>query len=214
MVLETVVLAPAEQQARSERTVCRSCWIETTNDDGESSNVERAPWPCEVVRTRREFVGYLRWRQCDRHAEQTINDAVTASRDALPWVGQKCERCTEDDLAAMIAGNPEATRLASQLKASSYRNLSTVLENARLRERVAALENQAEQSDWRVLKLTDALADLVLLIHETRHDGTPVGCAERICEIGKQLVQAARDSVVDNLADALTQADEAGGGAG
>ncbi len=82
--------------------------------------------------------------------------------------------------------------------------------NARLRERVAALEGQAEQSDWRVLKLTDALADAVLLIHETRHDGAPDGCAERICEIGKQLVQAARDSVVDNLAAALAQADDGG----
>lgn len=84
-------------------------------------------------------------------------------------------------------------------------------ENARIRERVAELEEQAEQSDWRVLKLTDVLADAVLLIHETRHDGAPAECAERICEIGKQLVQAARDSVVDNLAAALAQADETGG---
>jgi len=189
MVLETVVLAPAEQQARSERTVCRSCWIETTNDDGESSNVERAPWPCEVVRTRREFVGYLRWRQCDRHAEQTINDAVTASRDALPWVGQKCERCTEDDLAAMIAGNPEATRLASQLKASSYRNLSIVLENARLRERVAALEGAGE-------KMHDALWAYWF----------PRGANPDLDEVGRQAIKAWRL--------ALIQSDEAGGGAG
>lgn len=87
-------------------------------------------------------------------------------------------------------------------------------ENARLRERVAALlegaEERADASDSLVLSLTDALADAVLLIHETRHAGEPAECAVRVCEIGKQLVQAARQVVVDNLAAALAQAGEGG----
>jgi hypothetical protein len=52
LVLETVVLVPSGQRARSEQTVCRSCWIMRPNSDGESSSLGRAPWPCEVVRLR------------------------------------------------------------------------------------------------------------------------------------------------------------------
>jgi hypothetical protein len=195
MVLERFTLVPGGgRENYREETVCSTCWIK--NQDDCLPETVRAPWPCEVVRTRREFVGYLRWRQCDRHAEMTINDAVKASRDALPWVGQKCERCTEDDLAAMIAGNPEATRLASQLKASGDRNLSTVLENARLRERVAVLEG-------------DTWAYRAVLARIVGDFTSGIYCAN--CGEGVELCRCTIDLARTVL---LRQADEAGGGAG
>ena len=73
-------------------------------------------------------------------------------------------------------------------------------ENARLRERVAALEERTEAAEGRVLALADALADVVLLIHEKGHSGMPSRCERGVCVTGWQLVAAVRESAVDSLA--------------
>lgn len=101
------------------------------------------------------------------------------------------------------AGKTKALALAF------VRGAEVASENARLRERVAALEGadeRADAADSRALALADTLAEVMLLVHYKGHGGLPAACDERTCVTGRQLVVAARESVVDSLAESFERA--------
>ena len=113
-------------------------------------------------------------------------------------------------VSAIVEGRQAAPSFYDGLKAQAVADAAIAhhtaradkveAENARLRERVAALEERTEAAEGRVLALADALADVVLLIHEKGHSGMPSRCERGVCVTGWQLVAAVRESAVDSLA--------------
>lgn len=81
----------------------------------------------------RMFYGIASWKVCERHNAVSIVDR--ARRDRV--VDPSCQDCRSEDLAALVAGNPEATTMAERLRKAGARNLELAIENHRLRERLA-----------------------------------------------------------------------------
>lgn len=77
------------------------------------------------------FYGMTRYfgHLCETHAAVPMEQ-----RDLSRVVVPACMGCQEDDVRALVAGNPEATTMARRLKESGERNIALMIENHRLRE--------------------------------------------------------------------------------
>lgn len=98
----------------------------------------------ENARLRALTTTLLEWKVCAKHADQvavaTARDRQWQRNNEFPWLGwQLCEGCLHDDLAAFIAGNEEATTLATRLKEARDAALSAVVRLGLLRVAVADL---------------------------------------------------------------------------
>lgn len=92
----------------------------------------------ENARLRALTTTLLEWKVCARHADQVAVATARARQwqrnNEFPWLGwQLCEGCLHDDLAAFMAGNQEATTLATKLKEARDGALTAALRLGRLR---------------------------------------------------------------------------------
>lgn len=74
------------------------------------------------------FYGIADLKRCEPHR------TFPSTPDEYDFVvAPRCDVCLANDLRAMVAGNVDATTLAERYRQQSARNLSLVIENARLK---------------------------------------------------------------------------------